>query len=286
MFKFQRSRNFLRENRAVLKKPENVFEVENQSRPLESKFRLTTNENGNQELVLVLPDGKHKLNLNHYLPGNVKLRGGPNNKFSCKELEKSEFLPEKAIPQVEVTFDSEQIDTVRGRLGLLHEIGHGVDYPRPAAEKFSSLQKMIIKEIKRDIVDSVEYMWMEPNMFMDDSEDSKDKQAFFIAQFRKKWREAGKKYAAKAGPKFKYGDLIEALGFLVRSERDAWGNALKLYKKIKTQHNIDLLEGAKGSEIFYSVDRALATYERAYGSIINDFRKKGPLRKLIESYLT
>ena len=279
MFKFQGPRNFVRKNVAPLDEWGTLFKSE--SRRLESKFALIENEGADQELILTSSDGK-KLRLNDHLPENVKFNGGAHNIFACGYPENNARQPGKS--HINISFDSTQIDTVQGRLGLLHEIGHALDYPRPKEEKLSFLTRMIMRGIRRNIINSVEYMRMDVGGSL--TENSETKKREFVKQFRKKWQAVGREYANEKDPPYRYNDLIEALGYMVREERDAWSNGLKLFKKIKTEQGIDILEGAKTSEIFDSVDGALATYEEGYGSILNDYKNKGPLRRVIEGYFT
>jgi hypothetical protein len=271
MFKPEASRNFVRKNIAPISDFEGAFKPD--SRELESNFSLVEDKLGNQELFLISQDGE-RFRLNDYVPNGVDLRGGPKKKFSFG-TQQLEHPDGKLIEVHQVSFDSEIIDSVQGRLGLLHEIGHAIDYEENGDEAVEL--RFILRKIKLDIVNSVDFMWMD---------ESEEKKEWFLKEFKEKWRKAAKEYTEMDGLRFKYIDLIDALKELVRSERDAWSNGLKLYRKIKTEHGVDLLEGTDTSEVFESVHRALATYERAYGSIVNDYNSKGLIRRFIEGHLT
>jgi hypothetical protein len=272
MFKSETPRNFVRKNVPPLNEFESAFKTE--SRQLDSKFRLVEDKLGSQELFLSSQEGED-LRLNDYLPKGVEFRGGPEGKFSCG-TQSLEHPDGELINIHQVSFDSEIIDTAYGRLALLHEIGHGIDYVENNGDKEAE-SRFVIRNIRRDIINGADYMWMD---------ESEEKQKWFLEEFKERWRNAAKKYTEKDGLKFRYKDLIDALQEFVRSERDAWSNGLKLYRKIKAERGIDILEGARTSEIFESANNALATYEAAYGLILDDYNSKGSIRKFIEGYLT
>ncbi|HEY0010737.1 MAG TPA: hypothetical protein VGB97_02375 [Candidatus Paceibacterota bacterium] len=276
MFESEGLRNFVRKTEPQLPKFEGAFKPE--SRELESKFRLAEDRQalqvGSQELFISLHD-REELRLNDYVPEGVEFRGEPKSRFSCGI--QTFTLPDGEVTNIyEVRFNSETIDTVQGRLGLLHEIGHAIDYAEHNGDEGIE-SRFVIKKIESDIINNAEFMWMD---------ESEEKQRWFLQTFKKKWREAAKEYSAEVGLKFRYKDLIDGLREFVRCERDAWGKGLNLYRKIQSERGIDVLEGAESTEIFDSVNRALKSYERGYGSIIDDYNSKGPIRRFIEGHLT
>jgi hypothetical protein len=267
MFSPEPPRNFVRKEVSSLGDFEGVFKID--SRELESALSIVEDKLGNQELFLILEDGE-RLRLNDYLPQGIDFKGSPQDKFSFG-TQQLEHPSGETIEIARVSFDSELIDSVQGRLGLLHEIGHAIDYAENGDEAIEL--RYILRKIKSDIINSVEFGWM------DESDEKKD---YFLKEFKEKWRNAARKYTETEGLRFRYMDLIEALKELVRSERAAWSNGLNLYRKIKSERNIDLLEGANVLEVFDTVDRALTTYEQGYGSIIDDYNSKGPIRRFVE----
>ena len=273
---FETPRHFVRKNiQPHDQKPDSLYP---ESRPLESRFVVVENENKKQELILKSSEG-NEFSLNEYLPEDVVFKGAVGNEFSYAFADVGP--PYRRIIEHQVRFDTNTIDTVGGRLALLHEIGHAIDYsssPESKIAKFTHLTRSLISQIRHDIVHSPEYLSIQ---------DPEEKEVFFVQKFREGWKVKAKEFAGERIPHFKYKDLITGFGHMVREERAAWANALRLYRRIKTEHSVDLFENAETSEVFDWVNgKALASYEGAFGSILDDYESKGTLRRTIEMYFS
>jgi len=183
-------------------------------------------ESNSADLVII--EGDKQVSLQEFLPSGVK--------FSLKRLG---MVFSYNLENKEVHFQTRNLNTLGGRLSLLHEMGHAIDFSKnPESEKATEgdIWKQI-SEIRTALSSSKEFF---------DLPDEKSRNAYMLEGLIREFQKLD----------IPEDRLVEFTKSLARDERTAWAEALKLYRKIKKDKDLDLLEGAKTKDIIEFMEQA------------------------------
>ena len=203
---------------------------------------------------LFVVEGDKRFDLGEYLPKGVLFREGQEWAFSPEKKKESLFSVEDP-PNVRVPLH--EINTQSGRLALLHEMGHAIEEIKLDRAQPAKLRKLItdISNILITIRRSSEYLDIE-------SQDDRDD------YLKKKFHGMRKSTAFS-----ELGDdetFLNAIQQLARDERNAWANALLLYRKIKRDKGVSFLGEMNKDEVFALIEDKLATYQKTYSTLAGE----------------
>lgn len=227
--------------------------------------------------ILEVDAGEQKARLNDFLPEGVEFAGSEGARYNF-DYDDSNSPPWETIIEYKVRFPLEEINSVKGRLGLLHEMGHAAnDLAQDAkGDKFRHLIRGMAYLIRDKIVDSPNYK---------NIEDSASKNEYYIKQFKKRWRKESYRNTGEGVPYLTFSRFLGQVDEWEQEEYDAWTRALEIYKRIKKETSIDLLRGATNNDIFNQINFYLARYEELWGVFLEYSRRSSRLTKLIKSIL-
>lgn len=217
-----------------------------QERRLQSQIEVMRDEKGITSNVFIVEKDK-KFDLYEYLPRGVV--------FVSTDLPKYEFRngdPKSKDHPPLVCFPQKEANSVSGRLGILHEMGHAIVAERNnyRSSLYESLQRYIPLVVK-SIRQSAEYEKLE---------DQKSRESYIAREFQR---------AIKNSPMPESDEnILVAIKDQARVERSAWANALQLYRKIKKEKGINFLGETNSKEILEMVNSNLASYQSAYGILV------------------
>jgi len=225
-----------------------------EERRLRSRVQVIGSLEGGQIVEIV--DGERRVALNRYLPERVHLIGSKDLPFGYRNITEGGSW----IGQVE--FDPRRSNTLKGRLALLHEMGHGIDASSPENQMRKDQHHLIdtAYKIYESIMESDEW---EKNV----SAEHRDER--FVEEFKKRWEKENTDHQDKRFAPLRYRDLVETIKTLAERERHAWAETLLLRRRIRRDTDVDVLEEATTADIFRVVEsEALGSYERIYGPLL------------------
>jgi len=217
-----------------------------QEEKLKSQIEIMEDKDG--KIDLVVTEGDNRASFKDFMPSGVALKTVKGNKDDM----------EYDLIGRNVFFAPAEINSVEGRLALLHEVGHAISF----AEYGGLIDQLReFKEIRKRI----SVARYEVSMFVLRTKDTK----FRMLSSKEKRAYLDKKMVQEIKalhiPKEK---LAEYIKFLAQCERRGWAEGLKLYRKIKKEKNIDLFEGIKNKVIIDLVKDPLKSYERICGELL------------------
>ncbi len=203
-----------------------------------SQIEIIKGENGDLADLLIT-DGAKQVSLKEFLPSGIKF-DLENSIFSYSHKDKK------------IRCDPERFNTLGGRLALLHEIGHAIDFSKnPELEKIAEgdVSKQI-GEIRLAFITSWKYINLP---------DEESRKAYLLEELAREIRKSDI-------PEDRLAEFIKSIASI---ERMGWAEALKLYRKIKKDGDLDLLEGAKTKNIIGWLEQAsLGIYDKVYGELL------------------
>ncbi len=209
--------------------------------------------------VTIEGGGQHVV-LNEYLPAGIRFVAREGAKFRYYVGEPGYRARENQNPP-RIEFPPERLNTLGGRLALLHEIAH-TRLERAQTRTMSPYNFMLL-DIAGEIADRIR----ESNDYQAQTPESRDN--FFITEFKKEWLRKSNEEIAANRPPLRYEDLNVAIRQLIPMERSSWAEALKLRNLIQKKHGIDILEGASKEAIFAHIEAvALRGYQETYGPLL------------------
>lgn len=221
-------------------------------RILNSKIEVVKDGTGRIKSVMII-EGDKKIDLYEFLPiGTVFIANDQANYLFWPGDPKSKNHP----PMVE--FPVQEVNSINGRLGILHEIGEAI-----CASKCNYPDWYFSNNIIRTIEVTIKFIWRRLEYRRLKKQASKDN--YLRKEF---WKEM------ESGPSFKYSReiILATIRKLARKERDAWAEALKVYRRIKSEKGIDILGGVKSESITKALEGDLASYHLAYGILVPEYQ--------------
>lgn len=198
-------------------------------------------------LDLIVEDGAKKFSVKEYAPPAVSFK--KNWAFA--------YYPEERV----VGIRTKELPIAFGRLALLHEIGHAIDYEKHPEfleeRKKTEDTERVIRRANIDVLaeEDIEYT-------------SKLKEEERNKILMEKFYENVKKLNLPQDELKNYIDLS------VRLERGAHAEALNLYRKIKKDKEIDLLAGLKNKDIIELTNYSLKANDDIYRFLYPEERVK------------
>lgn len=187
---------------------------------------------------LFIREGDKKINLREFMPKKVLLRFA--DRFAYDSVNNIIFLE-----QLEIT-------TPKGRLALLHEIGHSIDFQNNEVQQKQLAVQDIAKRINKV---QVKLIISEPSEYL---EDQKKHEAYLTENLPKIIKELN--------------IPVKSIEFFIknmaRNERTAWAEALKLHRKIKRDAGINILGDLENKEVIDFMKDALGKYEKVFGQLL------------------
>lgn len=220
--------------------------------PPRSKVEIVKDEKGIVSHVFITEDDK-RFDLYEYIPTGVT--------FVSSDFIGYKFFPgdpnDKEHPPL-VAFPPKEIDTISGRLGLLHEMGHaireyGEDKRRQSSSQYFMELIHLIDLIVNAIRKSDTYQQLE-------NQEEREK---YISHEFEKTRKSGWPPQLQSDER-----MLESIQALAQEERAVWAEALRLYRKIKKEKDIDILGQTTSAHLRSLIDTDLASYQNRYGKLI------------------
>lgn len=259
-------RHFLRDNRPTPL-------VETEGKKLSSNIEVINDQKEDQRLSVSEGDGH--ICLNDYLPAEVNFAGLSDGQFRFWK-DDSGSAPWRSDCEYKIEFPLDKINNLSGRLGLLHEIGHARNFSSSSqVNEYEFFIRELTDNLKYSIKNSEDYKKIQ---------DLRERDNFFINKFKQDWRGATQEFR-KNIPNFPYQNAIQAIEYIVESERNAWAEGLKLYRLIQKENKIDLFAGVSHEEIFDSINYAMGTYEKEWSVFINNEEGPSSLKEWIKKSL-
>lgn len=197
--------------------------------------------------VLELVEGNKKINFKNFVPDGVE--------FITEDFLNFAYDPENRV----LTIDEAKLNSLKGRLSLLHEMGHAIDFDKNKGDSAEWIAQRELFEkinaIKIAILFSKNYS---------QSLTREAREAYFIKTFAE-----GVKTLKIPEP-----DLEKFIKMLAKEERTAWAEALKLYRRIKQETEIDLLGGTQFKEMSQLLEDPLENYEKILGQLLPNQQAK------------
>jgi len=225
-------------------------------KPLQSTVEVVVGEKGVASNVFIV-EGEKKFDLYEYLPKGAKFVADDffGHKFFPGDFENDKGLPPR------VTFPREGINSVSGKLGILHEMGHAIMAHERGQSRSPHFMDVIhtIDLVMRAIKKSDVYEQLKTQQERDE----------YLLQEFEKARKSGWPPELQSDEK-----MAESIQALAQEERSAWAGALQLSRKIKTEKNIDMFDEATFNDIRKLIDSDLKDYQDAYGKLVPEQRAK------------
>lgn len=216
-----------------------------QEKPL-SHIEVVRGE-GKEILDLIVEEGSKKFSVKEYAPPAV----------AFKKSWAFAYYPEEKV----VSLRTKELPIAMGRLSLLHEIGHAIDYEKhPELLEERKKTENVEREIRRAPMGVLADEDIEHTSKLSDEERLKMLMQMF--------HEKVKKLNLPQDMLKKYIDLA------VRSERAAHAEALNLYRQIKKEKEIDLLAGLKNKDIIELTNYPLKVNDDIYRFLYPEERMK------------
>jgi len=237
-------------------KLDKLDETKAPEKQLESLAEVVDRPEGEQEVSILA--GDRRVVLNEYLPKGFLFDGSDGAEFKCHAGQPDYWsgkAPEHA-PRVE--FPPEKLNTLEGRLSLLHEMGHGLlmGVREFEPKRYHAYLRSIAEEIIHSIQRSSLYQ---------EAKSPDERQKVYIEEFKKAWQHRSEQKQKAGHAPLRYEDLTAAIRELAEWERGAWAEALRLRTRIAKEKGIDVLEGADTRTLFAHIKTVgLKSYEEAY----------------------
>ena len=233
-----------------------ILHEESVDRQLVSRIEIITNSKGYQELYVVT--GDQKVCLNDFIPKELAFWGKLGGSFCFRENDDNS-PPTRRIVQREISFPIEEIDTVYGRLALIHETGHGLRSFKPDFVMTHGIVYQLALLVISEIKESDQFNKIE-------TPEARNK--FLVQEFKKRYEEEA---VVKLNFPIKYKIFLRELESMVIEERGAWAEALNMYRRIKEESGVDILDGLSSDEIFSEINsKFLGKYEETFGLFLKD----------------
>ena len=228
---------------------------ERSSERLQSQVQVVRDAEKGEIITFAL--GEKSVAVNDYLPQGVAFTEAEDEKFVYEfGYQEKESGQREHIEKI--YFSKQRLETLSGRLALLHEIGHAL-YGRSGRSPHDRYYRYLI-HVADKIIDSIR-----ASQAYRAVEESTQKRDYFVEQFKEQWKREGERRVASSQTPLRYDELTSAINDLAVIERGAWAEALQLRRRIQNERNLDILDGAQSTEIFPEIEAiALQSYERAY----------------------
>lgn len=249
---------------------------------LKSRAEVRNREDGIQEVAIVA--GKQRVVLNEFLPKGTRFTGSEGAKKFSYDPGRLGYSPDMQEYMARIEFPSEKLGTLRGRLSLLHEMGHGL-YARSSDRNPHNPRDFDLLNIAGGIADSI--LKSEAYQSIPLPNDRKD---FYLSEFNKEWRhQSERRERERPGiAPLRYSELASAIHGFAKMERASWAEALQLSRRIKKERGVDILDGADSKVILPLIEAvSLRSYEEVYMPLLELIGedKKLPTRDLFDKFL-
>ena len=229
-------------------------------RQFRSRAEVESREDGEQEVAIV--EDERRVVLNEFLPGDVRFAGTKGAEFGHRNIRNPRAKSEDKMFVGQVEFPPEELNTLTGRLALLHEMAHGI-------KGFSSPDRPNRK--MRETIDTAYKVYdsIKRSRALQEIASPEEHNSRYVEEFKKGWERENTEHQKKGFAALRYTELAKAIETLAGYERNTWVEALALHHRIKENSGVDILGGASTKEIFRVVEsEALGDYERIYGPLL------------------
>lgn len=222
-----------------MEKP-SVLEKE-QGERFKSQIEVVKSEKG-KPLDVLITEGDKKVGLKKFIPEGIRLIDS-----------KSEALFTYFPISKQLHFNVKEINSLAGRLGLIHEIGHSIDF----RDEKRAQEWQLLKEVRNQL-----RKIFQPLLELETYKQTSNwKKPEFLAKHLPEILPVIRDNI----PQDKLENYVKCLADF---ERVAWANALKLYRKIKQEEGVDLFAGIKNKEIIQAIEGPLGGYEKFSGQLL------------------